>query len=107
MSGPIVYDLLIDKEEQWTNVCARPLYSFTCHAPPCMYKPHVILLFMYTDEDRTPTFYLYYCYPLPTRSVCEDTLVIPSTCIRGRDIVITPLVRVSVCVSVCLQLIVS
>ena len=37
-------------------------------------------------------------YPSPTRSVCEDTLVdvcvsvlvIPSTCIRGRDIVIAP-----------------
>ena len=40
-------------------------------------------------------------YPSPTRSVCEDTLVdvlvIPSTCIRERDIVIAPLVRVSVC----------
>ena len=36
-----------------------------------------------------------------------DVLVIPSTCIRGRDIVITLLVRVSVCVSVCLQLIAS
>ena len=38
-------------------------------------------------------------------------LVIPSTCIRGRDIVIAPLVRVyvcvSVCLSVCLQLIAS
>ena len=33
--------------------------------------------------------------------------IIPSTCIRGRDIVITLLVRVSVCVSVCLQLIAS
>ena len=31
-----------------------------------------------------------------------DVLVIPSTCIRGRDIVIAPLVRVSVCLSVCL-----
>ena len=62
-------------------------------------------------------------YPLPMHSVCEDmlvgvlvipstcirgrdivitSLVIPSTCIRGRDIVIAPLVRVSVCLSVCL-----
>ena len=30
-------------------------------------------------------------------------LVIPSTCIRERDIVIAPLVRVCVCVSVCLS----
>ena len=44
----------------------------------------------------------YYYYPSPTRSVCEDTLVIPSTCIRERDIVVTLLVRVSVCLSVCL-----
>ena len=51
-------------------------------------------------------------YPSPTRSVCEDTLVgecvsYPEQCIRGRDIVIAPLVRVSVCVSVCLHLIAS
>ena len=58
-------------------------------------------------------------YPLPMRSICKDTivslvipstcirgrdivvtlLVIPSTCIRGRDMVVTLLVRVSVCVS--------
>ena len=42
-------------------------------------------------------------YPSPTHSVCEDIvvtlLVIPSTCIRGRDMVVTLLVRVSVCVS--------
>ena len=36
-------------------------------------------------------------YPSPTRSICKDTLVIPSMCIRRRDIVITSLVRVSVC----------
>ena len=51
-------------------------------------------------------------YPSPTRSVCEDTLVgecviIPSTCIRERDIVIAPLVRVSVCLSVCVSVCVS
>ena len=50
-------------------------------------------------------------YPSPTHSVCEDIvvtlLVIPSTCIRERDIVIAPLVRVSVCLSVCLHLIAS
>ena len=34
-----------------------------------------------------------------------DAFIIPSTCIRGRDIVIAPLVRV--CVSVCLHLIAS
>ena len=28
-----------------------------------------------------------------------DAFIIPSTCIRGRDIVVTLLVRVSVCVS--------
>ena len=32
-----------------------------------------------------------------------DVLVIPSTCIRERDIVIAPLVRVCVCLSVCLS----
>ena len=32
------------------------------------------------------------------RDTVVDVLVIPSTCIRGRDIVITPLVRVCVCV---------
>ena len=37
----------------------------------------------------------------------RDTLVIPSTCIRERDIVIAPLVRVCVCLSVCLHLIAS
>ena len=31
-----------------------------------------------------------------------DAFIIPSTCIRERDIVIAPLVRVCVCVSVCL-----
>ena len=31
-----------------------------------------------------------------------DVFIIPSTCIRGRDIVVTLLVRVSVCLSVCL-----
>ena len=31
-----------------------------------------------------------------------DAFIIPSTCIRERDIVITPVVRVSVCLSVCL-----
>ena len=36
-----------------------------------------------------------------------DAFIIPSKCIRGRDIVITLLVRVSVCVSVCLHLIAS
>ena len=39
-------------------------------------------------------------YPSPTPSICKDTLVIPSMCIRGRDIVITSLVRVSVCLCV-------
>ena len=34
-------------------------------------------------------------------------IIIPSTCIRERDIVIAPLVRVCVCVSVCLHLIAS
>ena len=33
------------------------------------------------------------------RDTVVDVLVIPSTCIRGRDIVIAPLVCVSVCVS--------
>ena len=34
------------------------------------------------------------------RGICiVDAFIIPSTCIRGRDIVITLLVRVSVCVS--------
>ena len=33
---------------------------------------------------------------------CFKLVIIPSTCIHGRDIVITPLVRVSVCLSVCL-----
>ena len=46
-------------------------------------------------------------YPSPTHSVCEDIvvtlLVIPSTCIRGRDMVIALLVRVCVCVSVCVS----
>ena len=67
--------------------------------------------------------YYYYYYPSPTHSICKDMvvdvcvcypehllvhlLVIPSTCIRGRDIVIAPLVRVSVCLSVCLHLIAS
>ena len=32
-----------------------------------------------------------------------DAFIIPSTCIRGRDIVVTLLVRVSVCVSVCVS----
>ena len=47
---------------------------------------------LYLDVACTVDF-----YPSPTRSVCEDTLVIPSTCICGRDIVIALLVRVSVC----------
>ena len=42
-------------------------------------------------------------YPLPMHSICEDTIVIPSTCIRGRDMVITLLVRVCVCLSVCVS----
>ena len=50
-------------------------------------------------------------YPSPTHSVCKDmivdVLVIPNTCIRGRDIVIALLVRVCVCVSVCLSVCVS
>ena len=46
-------------------------------------------------------------YPSPTRGVCEDMVVIPSTCIRERDIVVTLLVRVCVCLSVCLHLIAS
>ena len=50
-------------------------------------------------------------YPLPTRSICEDTLVgalvIPSTCIWGRDIVIASLVRMCVCVCVCLSVCLS
>ena len=37
----------------------------------------------------------------------RDMVVILSTCIRERDIVIAPLVRVSVCLSVCLHLIAS
>ena len=41
------------------------------------------------------------------RDTVVDVLVIPSTCIRGRDIVIAPLVCVCVCVSVCLHLIAS
>ena len=36
-----------------------------------------------------------------------DAFIIPSTCICGRDIVVTLLVRVCVCVSVCLHLIAS
>ena len=32
-----------------------------------------------------------------------DAFIIPSTCIRERDIVIAPLVRVSVCLSVCVS----
>ena len=46
------------------------------------------------------TFDVCVSYPSPTRSVCKDKLVIPSTCIRERDIVIAPLVRVSVCLCV-------
>ena len=42
------------------------------------------------------------------RGICiVDAFIIPSTCIRERDIVIAPLVRVSVCLSVCLHLIAS
>ena len=41
------------------------------------------------------------------RDTVVDVLVIPSTCIRGRDIVIALLVRVCVCVSVCLSVCVS
>ena len=41
------------------------------------------------------------------RDIVVTLLVIPSTCIRERDIVIAPLVRVCVCVSVCLHLIAS
>ena len=41
------------------------------------------------------------------RNAVVDVLVIPSTCIHGRDIVIAPLVRVCVCVSVCLSVCVS
>ena len=37
------------------------------------------------------------------RNMVVDVLVIPSTCIRERDIVIAPLVRVCVCVSVCVS----
>ena len=41
---------------------------------------------------------------LRMRSVyARDTVVIPSTCIRGRDIVVTLLVRVSVCLCVCVS----
>ena len=39
--------------------------------------------------------------------VVSAPLVIPSMCIGGRDIVITLLVRVCVCLSVCLHLIAS
>ena len=39
-----------------------------------------------------------------TRSVyARDMVVIPSTCIRERDIVIAPLVRVCVCVCLCVS----
>ena len=41
------------------------------------------------------------------RDIVIAPLVIPSTCIHGRDMVIAPLVRVCVCVSVCLHLIAS
>ena len=41
------------------------------------------------------------------RDIVVTLLVIPSTCIRERDIVVTLLVRVCVCVSVCLHLIAS
>ena len=42
------------------------------------------------------------------RGICTvSAFIIPSTCIRERDIVIAPLVRVCVCVSVCLHLIAS
>ena len=37
------------------------------------------------------------------RDIVIAPLVIPSTCIRERDIVIAPLVRVYVCVSVCVS----
>ena len=41
------------------------------------------------------------------RDMVIISLVIPPTCIRGRDIVVTLLVRVCVCLSVCLHLIAS
>ena len=37
------------------------------------------------------------------RDIVVTLLVIPSTCIRGRDMVIALLVRVSVCLSVCVS----
>ena len=37
------------------------------------------------------------------RDIVIAPLVIPSTCIRERDMVIAPLVRVCVCVSVCVS----
>ena len=38
------------------------------------------------------------------RGICiVDAFIIPSTCIRERDIVVTLLVRVSVCLSVCVS----
>ena len=51
------------------------------------YRVHALFIWVYT-------FYL-----SNARDTVVDVLVIPSTCIRGRDIVITPLVCVCLCVS--------
>ena len=42
-----------------------------------------------------------------SRSFQISNIIIPSTCIRGRDIVIVLLVRVCVCVCVCVSVCVS
>ena len=52
------------------------------------------------DSHRRCIYYLEHVYMW--RDIVITPLVIPSTCIRERDIVIAPLVPVCVCVSVCL-----
>ena len=47
-------------------------------------------------------------WALVWQGICiVDAFIIPSTCIRERDIVIAPLVHVSVCLSVCVSVCVS
>ena len=55
--------------------------------------------YFFAMKHTTLNSLLNFFYPLPC---ARDTVVIPSTCIRERDIVVTLLVRVSVCLSVCL-----
>ena len=56
-------------------------------------------------RDRHRRCIYYPEHGIRERDMVIAPLVIPSTCIRGRDIVVTLLVRVCVCV--CLQLIAS